>query len=60
VFSAARAALVATQGYGKHIPTEANARNNTCAVFTAARGALVATQGYGKHIVTNLANGKRE
>jgi hypothetical protein len=41
---------IATQGLWKHIPAEANARNNRRAVFSVNHTARVAKQRRGKHI----------
>jgi hypothetical protein len=41
---------IARQRFGKHIPAEANERNNSKAIFSVVRAALVATQRCDKHI----------
>jgi hypothetical protein len=42
--------FIARHRIDKHIPAEANARNNRKAVFSMVRAALVATQRCSKHI----------
>jgi hypothetical protein len=44
-----RESFIAKQRLGKHIPAEANARNNRRAAFSVVRAVLIATQRCGKH-----------